>query len=366
MAARRTRVSRQAAGVLTLLVAACGGGGGARPLARELDALFHDDVPEVTRIGSEDDPVRSFSWVVDVAVSPDGSHVVVLDNEAPFVRLFVRDSADRALVPRGEGPGESRSVQGVAAGANGFLLLDQGVKLFDWNGDLITEGLVPGFTGLAAVAGCTGCWFVYGPGHANRGLGWLRSIHISPDSFSADLLFADTVSGSYTISPFRGLSGAGSHFVLFHKNGAPASMMTWSCPDPEPHPAPELDFLMAALAQPGQKDMGGGVIAMTLPVNEPMFGGLALLDGGLLWVENVMIPADSGLAPGHETRFRLVEGDSEFSATVAGNFTVHGATPGGAVWFSTYEPWPQVLLVDATALHAALRHAQPRRPDRAP
>lgn len=359
MATYSRRRSRLAAWFLSFLFAGCAGGAEAPRPARDVTALFQDDVPEVTRLGAEDDPVRSFSRVAGIAVSPDGSRVVVLDGKAPFVRLFQPDGTVLARVPKGEGPGEARSVQGVAAGPTGFLVLGDGIKLFGRDGDVITEGVIPGAMGLAAVAGCGNDWFVYGPGPATRGRGWLRSIHISPDSFSANVLLTDTTVSSFAMGATEGLSGDGARFVLFQKRSEPAGVLTWTCADPEPRPVPELDFLVDALARPKPKDMGGGMVAIPLPVDEPTFGGMVRLGDGVLWVERVMIPAGPGRLD-EETRLHLVEGGAEHAATVQGSFTVYGAAPGGTVWFGTYDPWPQVLLIDAAALKAALESG-PRR-----
>ncbi len=354
--------SWSAAWFLSFLLTACNAGD-APPRTREVDSLFHGDIAAVTRIGNADDPVRSFTRIVDVAASPDGSRVVVLDASPPFVRLFDREGRDRAFLQRGDGPGESRGPWAVAAGADGFLILDRAPKLFDWGGALVAEGRLPGFIGLAAIAGCKGDWLVYGPGQGQHEFAWLHSLNVTaPDSFSDHAWLADTARPRRIgLGALYGLSRGAGRFVLYHTNGSPPGLMQWSCENPEPQSMPDLAFLVPPPPETTVEPTEGGVmISGTIGFNVPSFAGLAWLDEALLWIEHVMIVPLPGKEPDVETRLRLVENGIEYSATVQGDFTLRGSTAEGTLLFTTIEPWPQVLLVDGAALRAALLQARRR------
>lgn len=339
--------------VIILLVAACAGGSEAPPHVEDLETLFNGQSSSVARWGSSDDAVSSFARVVGAAASPDGSSVVVLDRSPPFVRIFNRSHSPIAVLPRGQGPGESRGPYSVAADQGGFLVLDGGAKLYDWDGELLAEGVIQNVRAAAVLRGCGGDWFVYGP--SSEPINWIHTLHVvAPDTFQTEGIFEDpTQPKRLALGKQYLFTGNSAEFLLYHENGAPKRMLAWSCGE-RPHHEASLAYLMPLEREPEVQEGEGGVtLTMTYSGNEPQFAGAAVVQAGVLRAESIFKISPPSLEPEVETVLRLVENDVEYAATVDGFYTLHGATATG-VLFSTYEPFPQVLLVDMSALRLGL------------
>ena len=269
--------------------------------------------------------------------------------------------SQKAVLPRGQGPGESRGPYAVAGDSSGFMILDQGMKLFDWSGNLLLEGRVSGTMSLAVIAGCRGNWFVYGPG--GDPAQWLHAMSVlGPDSIVSEGFYVDSARATRLgLGKVYGLGRNGSHYLLYHENGRPRRVVEWTCEELRPRRVAALDYLIPEPEQTETRAVeGGAILTMTASPEEPQFAGLAALDGGVLWTGVVLKMSLPTAEPTAETWFRLVEDSVEYSAAVEGAFRLHDRTPDGALLFSTVEPFPQVVAVPEQEVMVALRRGAKR------
>jgi hypothetical protein len=123
-----------------------------RPLHTGVAALV-----EELSIGVEDGAEEyMLGEIADIALGRDGS-IYALDRQVPVIRHYdAQGKYIRSIGRRGEGPGEYRSVSGLAVAPDGRLLVwDTGnwrINVYSPSGDAITQWLTPSGSGGSSMA----------------------------------------------------------------------------------------------------------------------------------------------------------------------------------------------------------------------
>jgi hypothetical protein len=285
--------------------------------------------------------------VVAARLTADGSHVVVLDFVAPYVKVFdAHGRFERAFVTEGGGPKEARLPTAIGTADDSLILLSDAtrrISVFDLDGVLRTQLPDPGFPVLSVIGVCGTDWLVYGPrfGGAGGRATWLHRVHVSasPDSMtSVDALTDSLASPIIPNGIGYGLVDGGGSALLWHTLGAESTLFQWRCGDSAPRVAYRDTRARDAL----HATQKGPAVKMSVGLGSRALAGIAAVGGGVLIADHV---SDRGAEGGH-TEFSLVRGGRRVSTvSVPGSYVIRDSRPGIGVLFSTGDPVPQVFLV---------------------
>jgi hypothetical protein len=285
--------------------------------------------------------------IVAARLTNGGSHVVVLDFVAPYIKVFDSDGRFvRAFVAEGGGPGEARFPTAIGTAGDSLVLLADATRritVFGLDGVLRTQIPDPGFPVLAAIGFCGTDWLVYGPRFGGRGVRgtWLhrvRTFASSDSSTTADALTDSLASPIIPNGIGYGLVGRGGAALLWHTLGAEKTLFEWSCGDP----APRAAYQDAGTRDAVHATQKGPAVTMRVGPGSRALAGIAAVGDGVLIGEHVN---DRGAEGGH-TEFSLIRGGRRVSTVrVPGSYVIRDSSAGVGVLFSTGEPVPQVFLV---------------------
>jgi hypothetical protein len=339
---RAARLGRTALLFWIAALSACGteGRGGPAP------AAFSDLQRHALHVGLDPDAPdeAALGRVVSARLTAGAKHVVVLDNVAPFVKVF--DGAGRfktAFMNTGRGPGEARRPSALAVSGDSLLLVaegGQGISIFDMAGRLRSHALIPGMVTLAAVSSCAGEWLLYGPRFAASGRGtptWLHRVRMDADGTPrVQSILPDSFGGMVSLGLPYGLVADGNGAVVRHTLGANRVVMRVPCGGGAP------TVLHTAEAQPDPRVNKAGTRGITTSVAPGMRapGGIASLPGGIVFGEKVNVGQDED-----RLDLTLVAGGGNRTMSVAGDYVLQDSRPESGVLLSTSDPVPQVFLL---------------------
>lgn len=285
--------------------------------------------------------------IVAARLTRGGSHVVVLDFVAPYVKVFdSRGRFVRAFVGEGGGPGEARFPTAIGTAGDSLVLLGDAtrrISVFGLDGVLRAQLPDPGFPVLSAIGFCGADWLVYGPRFAAGGgrATWLHRVRISPSSGSSPASDALADSLASPIIPNGigyGLVESGGAALLWHTLGAERTLVEWRCGDP----GPRIAYRDAQARDALHASQKGSAVTMRVGPGSHALAGIATVDDGVLIAEHVN---DRG-AEGGYTELSLVRAGRRVSTVrVPGSYVVRDSQPGVGVLISTSDPVPQVFLV---------------------
>jgi hypothetical protein len=285
--------------------------------------------------------------IVGARLTRDGSHVVVLDFVAPYVKVF--DSTGhfvRAFVAEGGGPTEAQLPTAIGTAGDSLVLLgdaNRRISVFGLDGVLRAQLPDPGFPVLSAIGFCGGGWLVYGPRFdgGKRRPTWLHHLRISasPDTPVVTDALADSLASPIIPNGIGyGLVDGRGTALLWHTLGAEKTLATWRCGDPEPR----ISYRDTQGGEAVRATQKGPAVTMRVGPGSRSLAGIAAVDDGVLIGEHV---AGRGAEEGH-TEFSLVRGGRRVATVrVPGSYVIRDSLAGVGVLFSTSEPVPQLFLV---------------------
>lgn len=335
-----------------LVLGACG-----HPSAgTRADRLFADPARHLMDTGVREDARReaTLGIVTAARVSESGRHVVVLDFVDPYVKVFDgRGRFVRAFLHPGRGPGEARLPFALAVSGDTAIFVGDAtgrLMVFGFDGVLRRAAASTGMSILAAAAGCSDDWVVYGPRFAGGGgtPTWLHRVTLGENgALRSEDAFPDRqASDRLPHGVAYGLVSDGGRTLAWHTLGAGNRLASWSCGEAAPRlgagAAAEPDKGVRAHPMPGgmRMEIGPGARAR---------GGMAAVAGGVVVAEQVM-----GKEPGSVTTELILRRDDGARRTVSarGAWSLADSRRGVGILVSTSEPVPHVFLVSERDLLA--------------
>ncbi|CAN5596853.1 hypothetical protein BH23GEM10_BH23GEM10_10880 [soil metagenome] len=345
-----------------VLLTACGAAeAGDPPIVDLMTSLADSSV--VIRIGADNDSYAMLSRVQDAEFTPSGEHVVVLDDVAPFVRIFTRDGrAGHAFLGEGGGPGEARNPHALAASENRILIADRRHLVVSTSAGepVATSGpdvLLP----LQVLRGCSDDWIVYGPGltggvplHSSE---WLHSVRVSADGAISrePLLTAPSATERLGFGKPYGFTHADGRYALYHEYGRPIHFYQWRCGEAQAQVWDRgMNGLPSAVRDRVMK-IDSTTEVGSLNLSEPRPSGILLIGDDVLQFLKSMHMASADVQPVDFTRIRLLSPTGDFEVELSGDYRPLSTGPAGDVLIGTDEPFPQLLIVPGDQLIALVR-----------
>lgn len=311
--------------------------------------LFADPARRAVTVGLDSEagpPGAVIGRVMAARLSGSGRHVVLLDVDPPFVRVF--DGAGKlrtAFLRRGGGPREARAPTALAVAGDSLILVGDGrrVSVYDLDGNLrdALSGLP--FTPIAATEGCGGDWLLYGPrkavGSRARSGEWLHRVRLGsapgvesvlPDSFPA---------GGLPFGLAFGLVRHGGGALLRHELGAAPVAVEWECGSARPGTTP----LPALRDETGSATETGGKQAVVAGIGagQELQAGIAVLPRGTMLATQVVAGAGEPM----RTRVRVTGRDGNWTATLPAPYVLRDSRPGVGVLVEADEPVPHLFVL---------------------
>jgi hypothetical protein len=303
--------------------------------ARDLHAV------DVSLDGSGAAP--SVRLVVAARMSADGSRLVVLGPEPPFVHVL--DPGGRPLASFGTRGGEDGLQAPVAlavSDAGEVLVADASgsAVVFGMDGAVHERIADTGVLPMAAAAPCPGEWLVYGPRRgaaAGARTEWLHRMPGRAGGKTAAVRLSDGApAGTIGLGRPFGLVAAAGTAVLRHDEGGAPSLVTWRCGESAPQ--------VASLASGGRSPGSGaarqveGRLEVRVPPGTRLPSGVAMVTGGVV-VADVVPGAHA------RTELALLRGGAEQRVEVSGVYALRDSRPGLGVLLQTMDPAPRLFLV---------------------
>lgn len=343
------------------LVAACGAAeAGDPPIVGLMSSLA--DSSAVIRIGADDESYAMLSRVQDAEFTPSGEHIVVLDNVAPFVRVFSRDRRTaHAFLGKGGGPSEASSPYALAAKDDRILVADGGRLMeFTSAGDPVATSVPDVLLPLQLLPGCSDDWIVYGPGRTGgvpvHSSDWLHSVRLGADGAIARevLLNAPSNTQRLGMGKLYGFAQAGGRYALYHEYGRPIHFYQWRCGEAQ---AQVWDRGMSGLPSAVRDRLAriDSMEAMTLDLSEPRPGGILLIGDDVLQFLMRMHMPSPDVEPVDFTRIRLLSPMGDFEVELSGAYRPLSTGPAGEVLVDTRDPFPQLLIIPGDQLIELVR-----------
>lgn len=323
----------------TSLVLACGsrdGQSGADPV-RASGQRRLIDIPMSGR-----DPDGSMTYVVAGRVTPSGNHVVLLDAQPPFIKVFRRSGELRsAFLPRGGGPVESRGLLAIAVSGDSLVLtvdIKGRLRTFDLDGRLRQH--IPNFPipVIAATSACDGEWLMYGPRRTPAGtVQWLHRLAIGSGTDAVvSMVEAPPAGDGVWPAPADGMAVTRDGAVVGHNAGGAPAVIRHACGASE--------GLLAETERSPEKGMvprrSGNAMMTSVGPGARMRGGIAV--AGSRIVVSELVNADGG--DGEHSDFHVV-GTRLPGRRVPGHVVLLDSRPGTGVLLRTDEEDGRVFLL---------------------
>lgn len=328
---------------LSFFVSACG----AEPRGSPAPALLSDPGRYAVHVGLDESgsPAgAAIGRVVAARVTDGARHVVVLDFVAPYVKVFDGNGRfQTAFVRQGGGPGEARRPSAMAAAGDSLVLVADGTQslaVFDLAGTLRTQASVPGLLALSAAAACPGEWLIYGPRRdpsVPRGrVTWLHRVRFTgPGRAEVRSFVPDTIADRMGTGLPYGLVPDGGGAVVRHSLGARPQVLRLDCAGGEPRVLHQ-----GQPPAPPDESRDGGRVRTSLTPGMRAPGGVAALEGGVVFGEKVLLGHGR-----HRLDLTLLGQRGERTLSIEGDYVLEDSRPGVGVLLSTSDPVPQVFLV---------------------
>ncbi len=310
----------------------------------------------VLRLGAADG-AQAIGSVMAARITPDGSRIVVLDREPPYLKVFRRDgSLEGQYVARGSGPQEMSEVATLAVDdERAFIVAPYAVLVITLDGS-VSRRIVPEFPLFEIGTDCDGRVIGYGPrGHPEPHFLHQLAVDTSVAVIRSTLQDQPTQRMAWGFGrPSVVRASAGS--VINHRGDGFTTPVFLSCDGDTSDRGwswAAAEFPSRRDAQRGQELRDGSTAQLTFDPTVPINVGAGELPSGrLLWLEQRLLRSGRG---GIAARLDWFLADS---AGLRRGYTsqthVLQDVGAGMLLFSTDEPWSQVLLVRADALEQLL------------
>jgi hypothetical protein len=311
-----------------------------------------------TVIGEDElgDSLAVFSNVRDARFV--GEHVAVLDADPPFIRLFDKGGQlERALVRRGQGPGESNGPVSFATPREGQLHLVERSRIvvLDTAGRYLEAHDFRGERLRGVAQGCRGGLLILStPVTDIDGRGVL--IEQFRDGARDTLLTVDSLRNNQTSShPLLTVRSEGA-LLLYPEDVSQSRLVGITCAngfaeDIEIEPLGSREWWET-------RDDGGFALH---PAEPPLVAGLARVGSTVLWATNVIESAGAGA----DSLTYLTEiGERPRRMALRGWYKLRDSDGSDRLLLSAYYPVPHVAVVHAEQITSRLRTypaAEPRR-----
>jgi hypothetical protein len=311
----------------------------------------------VLRLGAADGP-QAIGAVMAARITPDGSRIVVLDREPPYLKVFRRDGGlEGQYVARGSGPHEMSEVATMAVDNERAFIVGPYALLVTTLDGSVSQRVVPDFPLFDIGTDCAGRVIGYGP----RGDAEPQFLHqLAVDSIVAIIRSALQDQRTQQMAWGFGRSSvvrASAGSVINHREDGFSTPVFLSCDGDTTERGwswAAAEFPSRRDAQRGQELRDGPTAQLTFDATVPINVGAAELPGGrLLWLEQRLMFSGKGEMMGEQLDWFLAD-----SAGVRRGYTsqsyVLQDVGAGLMLFSSDEPWSQVLLVGADAVEQLL------------
>jgi hypothetical protein len=291
-------------------------------------------------------------------ITPDGSRIVVLDREPPYLKVFRRDGGlEGQYVARGSGPHEMSEVATMAVDNERAFIVGPYALLVTTLDGSVSQRVVPDFPLFDIGTDCAGRVIGYGP----RGDAEPQFLHqLAVDSIVAIIRSALQDQRTQQMAWGFGRSSvvrASAGSVINHREDGFSTPVFLSCDGDTTERGwswAAAEFPSRRDAQRGQELRDGPTAQLTFDATVPINVGAAELPGGrLLWLEQRLMFSGKGEMMGEQLDWFLAD-----SAGVRRGYTsqsyVLQDVGAGLMLFSSDEPWSQVLLVGADAVEQLL------------
>ena len=299
----------------------------------------------------------SLTRAVSGRIAPDGQHIVVLDSEAPFVKVFRRDGVLRSeFIRKGGGPGEMRNPHTVAVNArNQVLVLDapNRAQLYDLDGNRQLDVTTTDHIMMDAVEGCTGDWLVYGLARGEGANPWLTRMSVEGNALKYEAVYSDAQRPDRLgFGNARGMVRHGNGVVLDHRAGTDRKLIEWRCGQRDAR-ARDLAVLFEEFIPKEQRN--GNTRSFQLVEGQEMASGVAAVDSTLLFFDRII--TRSGKPP--RSHVTVLNGNKPVRYTVEAELRALDSRAGHGVLFTASDPYPHVTVITENDLKSALRLRQP-------
>ena len=296
--------------------------------------------------GTIDNP--AFSLVQRGRFSLDGSSVVLLDRQAPFVSEFDRaGELRRRIVAFGDGPGEAKSAYGIAQlpEVGWALLHGRRLSILSEAGAYrrtALDGLFP----FGLVSGCGGMLLHAVAASGTSNPPWLQFFPAGSAQPSWEAAHAPREGKRLWIRPDF-LVGDSSGFVFLDEyTGARPVLSSVSCDG-----VVSVHYANEAMSPAPRDEVrrtpdGNAVAVVTWP--DTLVTGIGLSRRGFLWSERIADGPDSDVRT-ELNHFDEVSGRIT-RATYPGRLMLLDSRPGDAHLFATNDPFPRAIVVSEADL----------------